>query len=59
MLFFYVGGWGGITCTGFAFKHGGWNAVLLTCAGFLLVPLYASLAERKPHGSNRVLKNRA
>jgi YNFM family putative membrane transporter len=59
MLFFYVGGWGGITCTGFAFKHGGWNAVLLTCAGFLLVPLYASLAERKQHGSNRVLKNRA
>ncbi len=47
MLFFYVGGWVGITCTGFAFKHGGWDAVLLTCAGFLLVPLYASLAERK------------
>jgi YNFM family putative membrane transporter len=47
MLFFYIGGWGGITCTGFAFKHSGWNAVLFTCAGFLLVPLYASLAERK------------
>ena len=29
MLFFHVGGWMGITCTGFAFKHGGWNAVLL------------------------------
>jgi len=47
MLFFYIGGWVGITCTGLAFKHGGWNAVLFTCAGFLLVPLYASLAERK------------
>jgi MFS transporter, YNFM family, putative membrane transport protein len=47
MLFFYIGGWGGITCTGFAFKYGGWDAVLLTCAGFLLVPLFASLAERK------------
>jgi YNFM family putative membrane transporter len=47
MLFFYIGGWAGITCTGFAFKHSGWNAVLLTCAGFLLVPLYASLAERR------------
>lgn len=47
MLFFYIGGWVGITCTGFAFKHGGWEAVLLTCAGFLLVPLYASMAERK------------
>ncbi len=47
MLFFYIGGWAGITCTGFAFKHSGWNAVLFTCAGFLLVPLYASLAERR------------
>lgn len=46
MLFFYIGGWLGITCTGFALKHGGWDAVLLTCAGFLLVPLYTSLAER-------------
>lgn len=47
MLFFYIGGWAGITCTGFAFKHSGWNAVLFTCGGFLLVPLYASLAERR------------
>jgi MFS transporter, YNFM family, putative membrane transport protein len=47
MLFFYIGGWVGITCAGFAFKYGGWDAVLLTCAGFLLVPLFASLAERK------------
>jgi YNFM family putative membrane transporter len=47
MLFFYIGGWLGITCTGFAFKHSGWNAVLSTCAGFLLIPLYASLAERR------------
>jgi len=47
MLFFYIGGWVGITFTGFAFKLGGWDAVLLTCAGFLLAPLYASLAERK------------
>jgi YNFM family putative membrane transporter len=47
MLFFYIGGWVGITCTGFAFKHSGWDAVLFTCAGFLLVPFYASLAERK------------
>ncbi|CAG0998434.1 partial Inner membrane transport protein YnfM, partial [Anaerolineae bacterium] len=47
MLFFYIGGWAGITCTGFAFKNSGWNAVLFTCAGFLLVPLHASLAERR------------
>jgi YNFM family putative membrane transporter len=48
MLFFYCGGWVGITGTGFAFKHGGWDGALLTCAGFLLVPLFTSLAERKP-----------
>jgi YNFM family putative membrane transporter len=47
MLFFYVGGWVGITSTGLAIRHGGWNAGLLTCAGLLLIPLYASLAERR------------
>jgi YNFM family putative membrane transporter len=47
MLFFYIGGWLGIMCTGFAFQHGGWNAVLFTCAGLLLVPLYTGLAERR------------
>jgi YNFM family putative membrane transporter len=47
MLFFYIGGWLGITCTGFAFKHGGWDTMLFTCAGFWLIPLYTSLAERK------------
>lgn len=47
MLFFYIGGWMGITSTGLAISHGGWNAGLLTCAGFLVIPLYASLAERR------------
>lgn len=47
MLFFYIGGWVGITCTGLAISHGGWNAGMLMCAGFLFIPLYASLAERR------------
>ncbi|MCG6972713.1 MAG: MFS transporter [Desulfobacterales bacterium] len=47
VLFYYMGGWLGITGTGFAFKHGGWNAVIYICAVLLLIPLGAGFGERK------------
>ena len=47
VLFYYMGGWLGITCTGFAFKQGGWNAVIYICTFFLLIPISAGLGERK------------
>ena len=47
VLFYYMGGWLGITCTGFAFKQGGWNAVIYICAFFLLIPLSVGLGERR------------
>ena len=47
VLFYYMGGWLGITCTGFAFKKGGWNAVIYICAFLLLIPLGAGIGERK------------
>ncbi len=47
VLFYYVGGWVGITLTGLAYKHSGWPAVVFTGLIFLLVPLYAGWAERK------------
>ncbi len=47
VLFYYMGGWLGITCTGFAFKHGGWNAVIYICAFLLLIPLGAGFGERR------------
>ena len=53
VLFYYTGGWLGITCTGLAFKHGGWNAVLFSCTLFLIIPLYAGIGERKHR--NRII----
>ncbi len=47
VLCYYMGGWLGITCTGFAFKHSGWNAVIYICAVALLIPLGAGFGERK------------
>jgi MFS transporter, YNFM family, putative membrane transport protein len=47
VLFYYLGGWLGITGTGFAFKHGGWNAVIYICSFLLLIPLAAGFGERK------------
>jgi YNFM family putative membrane transporter len=47
VLFYYLGGWLGITCTGFAFKEGGWDAVVYICAFLLLIPLGAGIGERK------------
>jgi YNFM family putative membrane transporter len=46
VLFYYVGGWLGITGSGFAYTHGGWGAVICTCALLLLIPLGAGIAER-------------
>jgi YNFM family putative membrane transporter len=46
VLFYYAGGWLGITGSGFAYTHGGWGAVILTCALLLLIPLGAGIAER-------------
>jgi MFS transporter, YNFM family, putative membrane transport protein len=47
VLFYYMGGWLGITGTGFVFKHSGWNAVIYVCAVVLLIPLGAGFGERK------------
>lgn len=48
--FYYVGGWVGITGSGFAYTHGGWSAVISSCARLLLIPLSVGIAER---GTNR------
>ena len=39
ILFYYLGGWFGITCAGFLFKQIGWSAVVYFCAILLLIPL--------------------
>ena len=47
VLFYYTGGWVGITSTGLAFKKGGWSAVIFSCVFFLIIPLSTGIGERK------------
>ncbi len=47
VLFYYMGGWLGITAAGFAYKQSGWNAVVYFCAFLLLIPISAGIGERK------------
>ena len=50
VLFYYMGGWLGITLSGFAYKQGGWRAVIYSCLFFLVIPLSAGIGERKNRG---------
>lgn len=47
VLFYYIGGWLGITGSGFAYKHGGWSALISILMLLLIIPLSAGMAERK------------
>jgi YNFM family putative membrane transporter len=47
VLFYYMGGWVGITLSGFAFKYNGWSAVIYICLFFLVIPLSTGIGERR------------
>lgn len=47
VLFYYAGGWLGITGAGFAFQHRGWHGVVGFVMCFLVVPLVTGLLERR------------
>lgn len=47
VLFYYLGGWLGITGTGFAYEQGGWSALIYICAILLIFPLNAGVGERE------------
>ncbi|MBI5552252.1 MAG: MFS transporter [Desulfobacterales bacterium] len=47
VLFYYAGGWLGITAAGLAYQRGGWSAVLLMVGALLAIPILAGLGERK------------
>ena len=47
VLFYYIGGWLGITCSGLAYKQGGWGALILTTLLLLIVPIAAGIGERR------------
>lgn len=47
VLFYYLGGWLGITASGIAYKQSGWNAVVYVCLFLLLIPIIAGIGERR------------
>ena len=47
VLFYYIGGWLGITGSGFAYKKGGWSALICVSMLLLIIPLSAGISERK------------
>ncbi len=47
VLFYYMGGWLGITVSGIAYKQGGWSDVVFICAFLLVIPICAGIGERK------------
>ncbi len=47
MLFYYTGGWLGITGAGFAFERFGWPGVVFFVMCFLIIPLLTGFSEQK------------
>jgi len=45
VLFYYLGGWLGITGSGFAYKQGGWNVLVTVLLLLLIIPLSVGIAE--------------
>ncbi len=54
VLFYYSGGWLGITGAGFAFQYSGWYGVVGFVMCFLVVPFATGLVERRSAGSTRL-----
>jgi len=47
VLFYYMGGWLGITGSGIAYKQGGWSALIMTTLLLLIVPAATGIGERQ------------
>jgi YNFM family putative membrane transporter len=47
VLFYYLGGWLGITGSGIAYKQGGWSALIFISLLLLMIPIGAGVVERK------------
>ena len=47
VMFYYLGGWVGITVCGIAYKHAGWRAVVFICIFLLIIPAGTGVWERK------------
>ncbi len=53
VMFYYTGGWLGITGAGFGFESGGWNGVIYCVAGFLVIPLFTGIVEKRASKNSR------
>lgn len=47
VLFYYSGGWLGITGSGFAYQHGGWTQLVYILMLLLVIPLMTGFSERR------------
>jgi YNFM family putative membrane transporter len=50
VLFYYAGGWTGITLTGLFYANSGWEAVVQFCAVILVIPIGVGFIERGKSG---------
>ena len=49
VLYYYLGGWLGITGAGMAYQKGGWSALIGVSMFLLIIPITAGIGERKYH----------
>lgn len=47
VMFYYLGGWLGITGSGYAYALMGWDAVIYICASILIIPLGVGISENR------------
>lgn len=47
VLFYYAGGWSGITLSGMTYARWGWQAVVIFCALILTIPIGVGIRERE------------
>lgn len=47
VLFYYAGGWLGITVSGLAYKQGGWSALIYILMLLLIIPISTGICERE------------
>ncbi len=52
-LFYYIGGWIGITGAGFAFQKADWEGVIFFVLCFLVIPFITGLSEKR---ANKLIK---
>jgi len=53
VLFYYLGGFAGISATGWAYSHAGWPGAVTLAVAVLLVPLGVGLSEVRAHRTQR------